>query len=64
VGSGFTLAGPTGRALWLWETTGTMLAMVATYSDRVDDVPGLLQRANDVLAAQLERLARPDSAAI
>ena len=64
VGSGFTLASPARRALWLWETTGTMLAMVATYSDQVDDVPGLLQRADDALAAQLERLARPDTDAI
>ncbi len=61
VGTGITLGRQSERALWLWESSGPVLVMVAAYTEQATEAAVLLDRATAVLAAQLERLA-PEAA--
>lgn len=63
-GSGFTLVDGDVRGLWLSATSGTVLVQVIAYSRQTDDPDALLQRADDLLAAQLGAIARAGEDAV
>lgn len=56
VGTGFTLAGSSTNGLWLWAIADTTLVMVATFGNQRTDATTLLERADGLLVAQLDRL--------
>jgi hypothetical protein len=64
VGTGFTLVSESQRGLWLWETAGPALVMVATFAAQAEEPTSVLERATGLLAAQLDRLATSETAAV
>lgn len=61
---GFMAIDGSSRGVWLWRTTDTTLVLVITFSVAASDAGALVERADGLLAAQLDRLAELDASVI
>ena len=61
---GFSTAGGSSQGVWLWRTTDTTLVLVITFGSLSSDLGVLVERADRLLVAQLDRLAELDASVI